>query len=108
MNSDTKFTPGPWELGRDLALYVSVRKSWQGGGQNIALVCRLEGRNKYERATRNARLIAASPDLFAALEGLVNATLYEVKCQRLDLARVDAEIVAAIDALTKARGEVGA
>ncbi len=70
MNKYTKHTPGPWELSNDHkpSPYV-IRQVGRFGG--LASV-KFRGFNKTERAreeqTANARLIAAAPDLFEAVQ----------------------------------------
>jgi len=63
MTTETKYTPGPWELMEDRA---------PGGlelGANGRAICEIWRRNKPDTEEANAHLIAASPDMYAALEG---------------------------------------
>jgi len=62
--AETKHTPGPWTVGegdRELLVLVDL------GGCGDGLICSV-ARPRYGA---NARLIAAAPDMLAALEGLV-------------------------------------
>lgn len=61
---DTKHTPGPWSLKDDISLVVGP--SADPAGDPVATI---EGHP--EEAFANARLIAAAPDLLAALRALV-------------------------------------
>lgn len=110
--TQTKFTPGPWWPN-----YSEAGKSWNvltlrddqsptlAGGDLGAYVCYNIG-DHTENRTRdnqkaNAHLIAAAPDLYAALEDaqqLVNAG----ECTLGRLARTQSKIA---KALAKARGE---
>ncbi len=105
--SDTKWTPGPWEVRHwdgdewpDKRTSVAERN---GPGEAIFINAR------YARNIEaNAHLIAAAPDMFAALEKMV-----EWHCVRgntdedpiLDYERQPHEVRQAMDALSKARGE---
>ena len=83
----TQHTPGPWELRR------SVRGYWfidhEQGGEGYTLT-------KLDCNEADARLIAAAPDLLAALEELLNA---------LPSATSHPAIKAARAAIAKATGE---
>ena len=61
-----KYTPGPWNT------MVSGGSVWGSGGEWI---CDPSDRHAYPTDTQraNARLIAAAPDLLAALEAMVAA-----------------------------------
>ena len=91
--SDTKFTPGPWAWGNEdwsdqwfLQPGVLII-DYDGGGPS--------GSDEFDAA--NAHLIAAAPDLYAALDGLLGlldaGSLYEPQAY------------AARAALAKARGQ---
>lgn len=60
--SDTKFTPGPWRV-IDEHQFIAVQRGRSGGFA-------VEGLS-LEQARADANLIAASPDLYAALEDLI-------------------------------------
>ena len=92
-NANAQHTPGPWE-----AIGASVHSD----GREI--VCGLHNTRSAEDAERraNARLIAAAPELLAALEQVV-ARFRPVACSA-------GEIVAIVDAeaaIAAARGEEG-
>jgi hypothetical protein len=71
--SEPKFTPGPWNckgVHQDgCAVYVDV--GTEPGLGDVAVLYRM-GRHD-EQLLANARLIAAAPDLYAALRELRNA-----------------------------------
>lgn len=129
--ADTNFTPGPWNvstIGRDNDGAVPVVDD---EGRIAAVSIRdhdlpRKDRWKAEDAERdaNARLIAAAPDLYAALESLLGiAPTDTVECRgdkcrepwcvscfgedaaQEGLAKVTAKVNAARAALSKARGE---
>ena len=63
----TKHTPGPWKaVNTDSDIDCEI---W--GGRNESLVASLNGHNPFY--AENARLIAAAPDLLAALERILYA-----------------------------------
>jgi hypothetical protein len=85
--SEKKWTPGPWA---DIQGYVTCR-----GGYNVATV---KSHGTYE-GKANANLIAAAPDLYEALESLIDAMQHpetDFLCDEIGIAR---------SALAKARGE---
>ena len=96
--SDTKHTPGPWEVRTDGELFaicgpakwiVTVDVDEEG---NIALQ---DGTSEYEVNQANARLIAAAPELLAACE----AVLCDGDCYN------DAIMEEVRAAIAKAKGE---
>jgi len=87
MNEIKGYTPGPWKVDRP---YI------RGAGRVIATL--ESGRNEGEDAA-NARLIAAAPELFEALENLMDF-LFHGKKDRQTILRATA-------ALAKARGDEG-
>ena len=58
-------TPGPWTSGRPIPADDTVSRIVRAGADHIAVVMDLEG--AAQEATDNARLIAAAPDMLAAL-----------------------------------------
>lgn len=89
---NTKHTPGPWEYDRNAGHIVT---------QGIS-VCRISACSGYGEHDDNARLIAAAPDLLAALE-----KLHRLHCG-LDSWHEDAMADAWVNACTaiaKAKGE---
>lgn len=105
--TDTKFTPGPWRYGDwihkrigcsgDISSWVDV---WVDGGLPIAAT-------KHGNEVANAALIAAAPELYAALADALDSLEYIARNEpRLHGYGVRAErIEAARAALAKARGE---
>lgn len=75
---ETKHTPGPWEAildekqPRRRGGVVAGRMALVRAGGDMCIDCTHSG-NNYEEDAANARLIAAAPDLLAALESLLNA-----------------------------------
>jgi hypothetical protein len=66
----TKWTPGPWQIGSDFTTLAGDRKTtlWGSDG-NQAVTLIQSGLVKWEeQADANANLIAAAPELYAALE----------------------------------------
>lgn len=59
----TKHTPGPWRVARKVSNCVVAR-----GGLDIIAQCDTIGEETRDTENANARLIAAAPDLLAALE----------------------------------------
>ncbi len=64
-------TPGPWKITGDNAHPSNVRV-WSEANRHIALVYACDTSRDLV-CEANARLMAAAPDLLAALEGLVGA-----------------------------------
>jgi len=114
--SETKFTPGPWEICKDGA--CPCKQIWSipgdfpvatGNGVHIGAVHQhmadapdlIYASLSDETRKANAALIAAAPDLYAALERIVESVARGTSgdvCQTFDFD--DAR-----DALAKARGE---
>ena len=69
--SDMKFTPGPWvvKFRRDGSSCISMGDIASGGRhkQFDMLLCKGDGNDEAD-----AHLIAAGPDMYAALNGLLN------------------------------------
>lgn len=87
-------TPGPWTVdGQHYDYYASF--SVKAGGRGVCAISSNIKRPGAESAA-NARLIAAAPDLLAALQDLLNATdeTYDNRHERQ----------AALDAIAKATG----
>lgn len=72
----TKHTPGPWETSRDAvpAGHVQITVYAAADGQRVATAFREEA---------NARLIAAAPDLLAAMEEALDALRCEGSYEHL-------------------------
>jgi hypothetical protein len=102
--SETKFTPAPWSIrGADTRWVVSPSKTnmpWYVA--EVIGGCDHDG-SGLDRQNANAHLIAAAPELYEALEQLMTVcTRYGIA----DFPEIQAEHVAAVLALAKARGEL--
>ena len=96
-------TPGPWKFGKELGARNGVwLVSFDAGskGRGIAIAETRTGPGSEEA---NARLIAAAPELLAALETAYMALIGYLPAHRNDV--TDAAIGAARAAITKATGE---
>ena len=103
--SVNKFTPGPWVCGAGNCHTVYGPKKY--GHQQIIAVCPTQhGERDYDSriVLANARLIAAAPDLYAALEQIERLSR-EADRSQVDVASMLSDISRA--ALAKARGEWG-
>ena len=111
--SQPKFTPGPWFLSPDSK--SNVRTHPKHTGTTLAIINGMPGTKtaSQRRALANAHLIAAAPDLYAALEVLITAPEQAVEAasagdvERYESAKKaiqDARLMAK-RALAKARGE---
>lgn len=102
--SDVKWTPGPWWVNEDSRPGMAWnREIVHGDGSNrICFMAHSDGRTpKCDRA--NALLIAAGPQLYAALNALVEWCGPETAGADSDLGRALADAIAA---LREARGTV--
>ncbi|MCP1243011.1 hypothetical protein [Acetobacter lambici] len=90
--SEAKFTPGPWRVRFGNIGHVTA--------ENGALVSKCQRLTSLCNLQANARLIAAAPDLYGALERVVNVSA-EIAPEAQD-ANVFADARAA---LAKAQGE---
>jgi hypothetical protein len=92
----SKHTPGPWNLYPNNASDWVVRKMFPDGQESHEIA-------RCQSGMDNARLIAAAPDLLAALKMAVSAL------ERSDYIQMDGDSVDVIDvsrdAIAKAMGE---
>jgi len=67
---ETKFTKGVWEFSPMCGIqgHCLMAQVWDSNGFNL---CSIDDRYGEEEATANAKLIAAAPDLFDALDNLL-------------------------------------
>lgn len=98
---ETKFTPGPWVIQKErLDDEMGIANgdfeiTLEDGTETRGYIALVNGYNE----SNNAALIAAAPDLYAALEQLLSECHSDKVC--IGYAGIDM----AIDALKKARGE---
>ena len=112
--SETKFTKGPWEPGRNPA-FSTILDGYEGKaiypkGENHhiawANVFNADGELTMETALANAALMAAAPEMFALLERVVALSDDNNIYPMIPLGRVIEDIVEdAKKVLKKARGE---
>lgn len=105
--TQTKHTPGPWTY-RKAATHFHIEADAKGFGKAIAEVKFCS--NLGWTTETNARLIAAAPELLAALQDLANGAgamrvksdlVWELKAKEL----TDAALIKANAAIAKAEGE---
>jgi hypothetical protein len=101
--SETKFTPGPWECkqvktssGR--AFRIGKDAMLEPGPKGCCIIYDDYGHGTNERSA-NAALIAAAPEMYAALEKCIE----HMRCIRLGYSSISPEEIARA-ALLKARG----
>ena len=101
--ADTKFTPGPWRIANNGRSGKKTRtfRIWrndpnQPDGDNFRNTG-YANISSHVSGEANAHLIAAAPQLYEALECLLNATMYRNHPEESQMA---------INALTKARGDI--
>ena len=92
MSNEMKWTPGPWHTGKG-SFPFQININTDSG--TIATVYGETGENE-----ANAHLIAAAPELYAALADMISS--YEALGAPLPMAK---EVEVALCALAKARGE---
>ena len=93
-----EFTPGPYKLGYDRATtpYLLIRADRVDGQPWLAAVLDTDGRQ-----IANGHLLAAAPDLYEALRGIM-----EIGKRDLSNPKYDGYFATTRAALAKARGEV--
>ena len=97
--SNTKFTPGPWEA---QGLYIMFTNADTKQFDWVAKVERFADKYKHEEAA-NAALIAAAPELYAALEKITAHMLVQFPWALSD--PLNSIMKQSKAALAKARGE---
>lgn len=95
----SQHTPGPWGWVYDGSSTYSIGEDDDPQGTMIASVAD----RRSERAMANCSLIAAAPELLAALKGLLAFEEYAAYCQECGIGR-SAEWQAAKAAVAKAEG----
>lgn len=109
-NANSKFTPGPWEAGRNPAMATvlddqegkAIYQKGKDGCHHIgwANIHDDEGKLDMETAIANAALIAASPEMYALLSNILNDLETDGSISLDDNAANDIRML-----LAKARGE---
>ena len=97
--SELKATPGPWETSLWRNLFGVSRFSVCAGPGSFTekTICERHASENNETVMANMTLIAAAPELYSALNALVQ------ECGVIDAP--EGNLLAAIEALAKARGE---
>lgn len=95
----TDFTPGPWKVVDGLLV---VADDAEGVEPLIAKVD--DGDVADEQALADARLIAAAPDLLAALAGMVDNIRFAGATNRYEHESMAQAVIAARAAMAKAQG----
>jgi len=91
----TQHTPGPWKINKKYSF--SVETLSDGQGINIIAECSdPDGIRSAGEDSANAKLIAAAPDLLAALEAMI---------AKIDADKLPISCSLARAAIAKARGE---
>ena len=91
---NTKHTPGPWVIDKD-SHHINIRP--EGQGYLLATIATFWAETEENTHEANARLIAAAPDLLAALEQANEMLKYIGGCQDT--------VDKASKAISKAKGE---
>lgn len=114
--SETKFTPGPWMVGKPDtemgSVLIGVNLDDQSYGFSIADVCS-GSPAEIEKTLSDARLIAAAPDLYSALNAMLD--MFSAVAEKVDwgksflgsneIRKFNEAPIQAKRALAKARGE---
>jgi hypothetical protein len=74
---DMNHTPGPWRLERSVEEWIEAPEC--GDDANIVCEAPWEGEASRKRWPANARLIAAAPDLLAALQELMQIREWSIR-----------------------------
>ena len=101
MTQETKFTPGPWYADGDDPAELIV---WSSPENRICFLAHSAGFNS-DGDFANANLVAAAPEMYAALEALVIETVDYMQINNLGDPEQKHNIKLARKALSKARGE---
>ena len=113
--SEMKFTPGPWQRKHDYTkegactIVANVDGETHCDGSetysyDFICTCEDEFGEYTERAEANARLIAAAPELYAALSDIMENPQFQTAIGGNPI-RVEELMIRAASALAKARGE---
>jgi hypothetical protein len=100
---ETKHTPGPWHAVDNKQFWEIRTSDWERSGEQIGDACAscfIDGHKDNPVAEANAHLMAAAPDLFAALTALMGD-----HGGSIGVSRTDERALAALAAIAKATGE---
>lgn len=97
--SETKFTPGPWEISQEPPRWIIQSSGVPIGKKAVAFMV-----GDFIQCADNACLIAAAPDLYAALECFLTDERFRVAVYGDPVATADMW-AKAYAALAKARGK---
>lgn len=98
----TKFTPGPWSSPENKSQYSNVRDLFNGNGQRFATIQFGSPSREVteDEIEANARLIAAAPEMYEALENILRLSIFKAHGTAYDQEQVEK----ARAALAKASG----
>ena len=91
MSGAPKFTPGPWRADGE----PWNRTVWSSADDRVCFMAHSNGLND-ERDIATSYLIAAAPDLYAALDAIIDGRMWSMSDNKFGAAKA---------ALAKARGE---
>lgn len=111
MKTETKFTKGPWTHTPFKLKYLSVHADSGDPHQSRGRICQIDDWQESafgitrirEEIEANARLIAAAPELFEALQGVLEVV--EARVRNAELPDWKEKLQAGYAALKKAQGE---
>ncbi|MES2626045.1 MAG: hypothetical protein V4628_12255 [Pseudomonadota bacterium] len=100
---ETKFTPGPWETSKRIDDRMVSTSELEIADVSMVDPCEKRGFKFSEQSKANAQLVAAAPDLYAALERMARLHRHDgCLCQPINRTCAPCQ---ADEALAKARGE---
>lgn len=108
MNEEPKFTPGPWLLDGSTFVYALESAGYRFGKETFRnrFDINVQGPVSLEEKAATAKLIQAAPDIFYALEKLVEVAEFDKKVQG-PRRMVEPILESAKAALAKALGKEG-
>lgn len=73
MTNETRFTPGPWDYCKPHKRWLVYPESARDGGIDYYIAEAINVDGRFAEAKANAHLIAAAPEMYAALEAFAEA-----------------------------------